>query len=163
MATPIVAATAAMVRRLNPDLRVPEVLRLLKQTARRPAGTGWEPNLGWGILDAGAAVNAARLADRRAPATRVRVAKPRSSTLTLRVVGLDRAPDGVAASGIARYEIMRSIDGRKAKRVARTRKRTVRLKVRRGPRYALWAVATDRAGNREATPKRPDARIRLKR
>ena len=162
MASPIVAATAAMVRRLNPDLEAAEVISLLKTTARRPAGTGWEPNLGWGILDAGAAVNAARLIDRRAPATKVRVSQPRSSTLKLRVVGVDSAPDGVLASGIARFDVMRSIDGRRAKRIARTAKRTVRLKVRRGPRYRFWAVATDRAGNREAEPSRPDARIRLK-
>lgn len=162
MASPIVAATAAMVRRLNPDLKAAEVIRLLKATARRPAGAGWEPNLGWGILDAGAAVNAARLTDRRAPATKVRVSKPRTSTLTLRVVGVDDAPDGVLASGIARFDVMRSIDGRKAKRIARSTRRKVSLKVRRGPRYAFWAVATDRAGNREAEPNRPDARIRLK-
>jgi len=162
MASPIVAATAAMVRRLNPDLKAAEVIRLLKTTARRPAGTGWESDLGWGILDAGAAVNAARLIDRRAPATKVRVFPPRSSTLTLRVVGVDDAPDGVLASGIAHFDVMRSIDGRRAKRIARTARRTVRLKVRRGPRYRFWAVATDRAGNREAVPDRPDARIRLK-
>jgi len=162
MASPIVAATAAMVRRLNPDLSADEVIRLLKETARRPAGTRWEPNLGWGILDAGSAVSAARLIDRRAPATRVRVSEPRSALLTLRVSGADRSPDGVRASGIARIEVMRSIDGRKAQRVARTARRTIRLKVRRGPRYAFWAVATDRAGNREPAPVRPDARIRLK-
>ncbi len=161
-ASPVVAATAAMVRRLNPDLPAAEIIRLLKQTARRPSGSVWEPNLGWGILDAGAAVNAARLVDRRAPATKVRISRPRSSTLTLRVVGVDRAPDGVRASGIARFDVMRSIDGRRARRVARTRKRTLRLQVRRGPRYAFWAVATDRAGNREARPRRPDVRIRLK-
>jgi len=162
MASPIVAATAAMVRRLNPDLKAAEVIRLLKQVARRPAGAGWAPDLGWGILDAGAAVNSARLIDRRAPATKVRVFRPRTSTLTLRLVGVDGAPDGVLASGIASFDVMRSIDGRKAKRIARTARRKVRLKVRRGPRYAFWAVATDRAGNREPEPKRPDARIRLK-
>ena len=162
MASPIVAATAAMVRRLNPDLKAAEVIRLLKQVARRPAGAGWAPDLGWGILDAGAAVNSARLIDRRAPATKVRVFRPRTSTLTLRLVGVDSAPDGVLSSGIASIDVMRSIDGRKAKRIARTARRKVRLKVRRGPRYAFWAVATDRAGNREPEPKRPDARIRLK-
>ncbi len=162
MASPIVAATAAMVRRLNPDLKAAEVIRLLKATARRPAGSGWKPDLGWGILDAGAAVNAARLIDRRAPATRVRVSEPRSSTLTLRIVGVDKAPDGVLASGIASFDVMRAIDGRRAKRIARTTRRTVSLKVRRGPRYTFWAVATDRAGNHEREPHRPDARIRLK-
>ena len=164
MASPIVAATAAMVRRLNPDLDAATVIRLLKQTARRPPGTGWEPNLGWGILDAGAAVGGARLIDRRAPSTRIEVARPRSTTLTLRVVGVDRAPDGVVPSGIARYDVMRSIGDAKATRIARSTARSMRfrLKVRRGPRYSFWAVATDKAGNREAAPRLPDAQIRLK-
>ena len=46
--------------------RAAEIVRLLKQTARRPAGTGWTPDLGWGILDAGAALALAR--DDRPPA-----------------------------------------------------------------------------------------------
>lgn len=162
MAAPIVAATAGMVRRLNPDLSSTEVIALLKQTARRPAGAAWEPNLGWGNLDAGAAVRAARLIDRRPPATKVKVAKPRSSTIVLRLVGVDAAPAGVIASGIRSFDVLRSIDGRKATRIARTTHRKLRLKVRRGPRYAFWAVATDRAGNRELEPAKPDARVRLR-
>ncbi len=162
MASPIVAATAGMVRELNPDLHAKDVIGLLKQTARRPAGAAWGPELGWGILDAGEAVGAARLLDRRAPATAVRVSTPRSSTLTLRIVGVDSAPDGVLVSGIRSFDVLRSIDGRKAKRIARTARRTLRVKVRRGPRYTFTAVATDRAGNREAAPRRPDARVRLR-
>lgn len=162
MAAPMVAATGGMVRRLNPDLHAGTIVKLIKATARRPAGAAWEPNLGWGIVDAGAALRAARLIDRRPPATRVRVSKPRSSRLTLHIVGVDEAPDGVLASGIASFDVFRSIDGRRARRVARTTKRTLRIEVRRGPRYAFWAVATDKAGNREADPGKPDARIRLK-
>ena len=56
MAAPMVAAAAALVRHLNPDMPAAEIVRLLKQTARRPPGTGWTPDLGWGILDAGAAL-----------------------------------------------------------------------------------------------------------
>ena len=161
MASPVVAATAAMVRELNPDLSAAEVIRMLKVTARRPPGTGWGPDLGWGILDAGAAVGAARLADRRPPATRVRVLPPRSRTLTLRLVGEDAAPSGVVASGIASFDVYRAVDGRRPTRVARSKTRTVRLSARRGARYAFWAVATDRAGNRERRPATPDAQIRL--
>lgn len=163
MAAPIVAAVAAMVRHLNPDLTAAEVIRILKVTAHRPAGTAWEPNLGWGIVDAGAAVAAARLVDRVPPATRLTVAKPRSTTLTLRFRGKDGARPGIPATGIARYDVMRSLDGKSAVRIVRTRSRTVKVRVRRGHRYAFWTVATDGAGNREARPKTPDARIRLAR
>ena len=66
MAAPQVAATAALMRRMNPDLKAGDIIRLLKRTARRPAGRGWSPELGWGILDADAAVLAARSLDRSA-------------------------------------------------------------------------------------------------
>ncbi len=162
MAAPIVAASAAMVRDLNPDLTTAEVIRTLKATARRPAGTAWEPNLGWGILDAGAAVATARLVDRRPPATRIQAVKARSTT-TLRFRGTDTAPPGVVKSGVARFDLMRSIDGRKATRILRTSRRTARVKLRPGRRYAFWTVAGDRAANREATPRTPDVRLRLPR
>lgn len=60
MAAPQVAGVAAMIRQLAPRLSAAQVIRLLEATARRPPGRGWSPNLGWGILDAGAAVSAAR-------------------------------------------------------------------------------------------------------
>jgi serine protease len=162
MASPVVAGVAAMVKHLNPDLTAAEVIRLLKQTARRPAGTAWSPELGWGILDAADAVGAARLIDRRSPATRLRVLTPRSQTITLRLAGADRAPSGVRASGLARIEVFRAVDGKPARLVATTTKRVLRLRVRRGPRYAFTAVGVDKAGNREKRPAAPDARLRLK-
>src|SRR5205823_5093284 len=53
MSAPQVAAVAAVIRRLNPDLSGAEVVRLLKQTARQPGSGGhfWTATLGWGILD----------------------------------------------------------------------------------------------------------------
>ena len=47
----------------------PTSLQILKQTARRTA-PGWTPDLGWGILDGGAALAAARDKDKRAPKSR---------------------------------------------------------------------------------------------
>ena len=76
MAAPMVAAAAALVRHLNPDMPAAEIVRLLKQTARRPAGTGWTPELGWGILDAGAALARRRPAARRG--VRVRAGRRRA-------------------------------------------------------------------------------------
>ena len=62
------AALAALISDLNPFLTLRDKLTLIKQTARRQGG--WSPELGWGIIDAGAAVDAARRIDRRAPARR---------------------------------------------------------------------------------------------
>jgi subtilisin family serine protease len=164
MAAPIVTATAALVRELNPDLKALEVVRLLKETASRPAGSGWNPDLGWGILDAGAAITAARTIDRRAPVSRLRrPAAPRGGRVTLKWTAQDDAPARLQASGLDTIEVWRAANGRKARRVARTRKSSVRLKVARGSRYDFFTIAVDRAGNREREPARADVRVRVAR
>ena len=56
MAAPIVAGVAAMASQVNPDARAADIIHALKQTATRPAGSGWNADLGWGILNAGAAI-----------------------------------------------------------------------------------------------------------
>jgi subtilisin family serine protease len=123
MATPMVAAVGAMVRALNPDLTAADAIRLLKQSARRPPGTGWEPALGWGILDAGAALEGARTLDRRAPVSRLGgPRRPRTARPLLRVITRrDDAPPRVVPSGVARVELWRSVDGRRARRIATAR------------------------------------------
>jgi subtilisin family serine protease len=164
MATAIVSAVAALVRELNPDLPSAEVVRLLKQTSRRPAGTGWEPELGWGIVDARAAVAAARLMDRRPPTSRVTAPRrTRRTRVTLRISGRDGAAPGVVAAGVDRFEIWRSASGRRARRIATTRRRTFRVRTRRGARYGFFTVAIDRGGNREVLPSRPDVTVRVAR
>jgi serine protease len=161
MATPMVAATGALIRHLNPDLGVAEIVRLIQETARRPAGSGWNADLGWGILDAGAALVRAAATDRRAPASRVaklaaRTGKPK---ITVRWKGADTSPAGVRASGIARYELWRSTDGGRFRRLYSTTRTSRRVTLRRGARYAFYTVATDHAGNRERAPKHADARV----
>jgi subtilisin family serine protease len=160
MATPMVAATGALMRHLNPDLPALEIVRLIKQTARRPAGV-WTGKLGWGILDAGAALVAAAADDRRAPVSRVASlpARTRRRTVTVRWSGTDAAPPGIRASGISRYELWRSTDGGRSKRLFTTRGTARRIALRRGGRYAFYTVAIDHAGNRESPPARADARI----
>jgi subtilisin family serine protease len=160
MATPMVAATGALVRHLNPDLTAAEIVRLIKETARRPAG-GWTGDLGWGILDAGAALTKAKAIDRRAPASRVKRLPRRTTkaTITVRWSGGDKAPAGVRASGIARYELWRSTDGARFKRLLSTRSTSRHVTLRRGGRYRFYSVAIDHAGNREPAPKQADTRI----
>jgi serine protease len=160
-AAPMVSAVAALVRQLNPDLGAADVIRLLKETARRPAGTGWTGDLGWGILDAGAALLRARTIDRRAPASRLRApSRVRSRRFVVRFWGHDLAPKGVKRSGIVRYEVWRSANGARPRRIATTRRNSVIMRALPGSRYAFYTIAVDRAGNREAVPKRPDARVR---
>ena len=164
MATPMVAATGALIRHLNPDLTAAEIVRLIKVTARRPAGA-WTGDLGWGILDAGAALTRAASSDRRAPATRVKPlpAFTRKPTITVRWSAADKAPSGVRASGIARVELWRATGGGGFKRLFSTTGTSRRVTLRRGVRYRFYTVAVDHAGNRESAPKQADARVQRRR
>ncbi|MCW3015675.1 MAG: hypothetical protein JWO02_2767 [Solirubrobacterales bacterium] len=58
MATPQVAGIAALVRSANTKLSAKQVIRILKSSARRSGG--WSSDLGWGIVDAAAAVKLAK-------------------------------------------------------------------------------------------------------
>jgi subtilisin family serine protease len=163
MAAPQVTAAAALVRHLNPDLTASDVIQIIKRTARQPAGPGWNADLGWGILDAGAAVIAARDTDRRAPQSRLTSTHRLShGRLLLRFTGSDPAPAGVSASGIAKYEVWRSSNGGRARRFATTKKRSLRVRALHGTSYAFYSIAVDKAGNRESAPRRADARFKLK-
>ena len=86
----------ALVRAANPKLRRTSVVRLMKETASRSGG--WTTELGWGILNAEAAVRRAlELAqDTLPPAPRAAVcaAGARGRVFTLRWRGRDLAPPG---------------------------------------------------------------------
>jgi serine protease len=161
MATPQVAALAALVGALNPHLGAGEKLRLIKASARRSGG--WSPELGWGILDAGAAVEAARRIDRLAPASRVRVARRRGRRVRLAVAAADPgAATGLLPSGVKRVALF----GRRGRGPVRRLRRleasgAVVVALRRGV-WRLHTRATDAAGNVEAAPARPDARVRVR-
>jgi len=163
MAAPQVAAIAALMRRLNPDASAREVVRFLKQTARRPAG-GWTPELGWGILDAGAALEAVSGLDRRAPVSRARaVRSTRARRFRVRWSASDPAPPGVRAAGVRVVELWRSLNGRAYRRIgryARARSRLVRGTP--GRRYRFQTVAIDAAGNREARGRAADVTVRVR-
>jgi len=163
MATPMVTAVAALIRHVNPRLRAADVIRIIEQTATRPAGSGWNQDLGWGILNAAAALQAAQGIDRTPPTSRLtapsRVRAGR--TFTLRWTGHDPAPAGLKASGIARFEVWRSVNGQAARRIASTARHSLRLKARAGSRYAFFTIAVDKAGNRQRRPKHPQARTRV--
>ena len=90
---------------LNPDLSAGDVIRILKRTARRPAGSGWNPELGWGILDGGAALNAARSLDRTRPCRGL--SPPQrvgDRTIALHWSGSDPAPPASSHPASPAYE-----------------------------------------------------------
>jgi serine protease len=161
MAAPQVAAIAALMRKLNPDATASDVVRVLKQSARRPAGT-WTDQLGWGVLDAGAAVDAVARLDRRAPTSRARaVRRTRAHRFRVRFSGSDPAPAGVVASRVAAFELWRSTNGGRFRRISRTARKSVLVRGVPGKRYGFFTIAVDRAGNREARPARADVTVRV--
>jgi serine protease len=162
MATPQVSAVAALIGALNPQLTAAEKIRIVKETARRAAG--WTPDLGWGILDAGRAVDAARRVDRLAPSSRVRVAKRRGRRVKLRFRTSDPGAErGLMPSGVTRLELFGRRAGKRVKRLRRYKsRRGVVIRLRPG-RWRLYTKAADAAGNVEVSPRRPDARVRVTR
>ena len=165
MAAPIVAGVAAMARELNPDASAADIIRTLKETAARPAGSGWNADLGWGIVNAAAAMGAVQAIDRRPPEStltgRKRVRKARS--VTLKWTGADNAPTGLTPSGVDIYEVFRSANRGAYRRIKRTRKLSMKMKVKPGSLYRFYTVAIDKAGNREAVPPRTDLSLRVDR
>jgi serine protease len=153
MAAPQVTAAAALMRGMNPYATVADIITTLKRTATRPAGTGWTSDLGWGILNAGAALEASRRIDRLSPVSHVlapRVARRRS--FVLRWVGHDQRRPELIASGISVYEVYVRAGHRRPRRLARTFRHTLVIRGRPRGRYVFFTVAVDRAGNRESHP-----------
>ncbi|MEY2516432.1 MAG: serine protease [bacterium] len=165
MAAPIVAGVAALARTLNPDAHAPDIVRALKETATRPAGSGWSPDLGWGILNAGAALAAVAAIDRRPPASKLRgpsrVNRPHSVKLVWS--GQDRALPRIRSSGIAYYDVYRSTNRGAYKRIKRTKLKQMKVGAVAGASYRFYTIAVDAAGNREAVPSRPDLTMRVDR
>jgi hypothetical protein len=160
MAAPQVAATAAMMRALNPYATLADVLRILKQTAQRPRGTGWSAELGWGVLDAGAALAATRVLDRLPPVARLFApAISHHRSFVLRWSGHDQQHPGLVASGIRRFEVYVRAGSRRWRRIADTSGHTLRFRGRPGVKYTFSVVAIDRAGNRERQSGRASTRV----
>ena len=164
MAAPQVAALAAMIGNLNPFLSAREKIRLIKENARRSGG--WNPDTGWGILDAGRAVEAARRIDRSPPASKARAKKrvrvsrrSRKAALRVRWRGADQpGRPGLVPSGVARYDVYMKRERGRYRRVRRgTRRTTTVLRLRPGV-YRLYTRARDRSGNLEGAPRRADVR-----
>jgi hypothetical protein len=159
---------AALVADLNPWLTVHDRLKLIKRSARRSGG--WNPDLGWGIIDADAAVLLARRIDRNPPSSRAHVRGRlrvrrghRRAAVQVRWFGSDSAGrPHLIASGVRSFDLyMRRGHGRYHCVRRRSRRHSARLRLRPGV-YRFFTRARDAAGNREAAPRHADARLVVK-
>jgi subtilisin family serine protease len=160
MAAPQVAAAAAMMRVLNPYASVADIVRTLKQTARRPGGSGWTSDLGWGILDASAALEAARRLDRLGPVSQLSAPSvTRRRAFVVRWSGHDQGRPSLIPSGIDHFDVYVSTNDGRSRLVRSTHGHALRFSGVPGFRYVFFTVAVDRAGNREARPVRVTTRV----
>jgi subtilisin family serine protease len=160
MSAPQVAAVGAMMRVLNPYARLSDVLLTLKRTATRPRHSGWTPNLGWGILNAPAALQAIRRVDRLAPRSRLhapRFSPGRSFLLTW--TAHDQRRPQLIASGVASFQLYVSVDGGRRTPLARTARHRFRFTGSPGHRYTFFLFAIDHAGNRQLHAARATTQI----
>ncbi len=169
MAAPQVAGLAALISHLNPFLTLRDKLTLIKQSARRQGG--WSPELGWGIIDAGAAAEAARRIDRHAPASKARARKrlrlrqgARRARIRVRWSGSDPggAPNLLPA-GVRDFDLYAKRGRGRYRRVRRaSKRRSAVLRLRPGV-YRFYTRAADAAGNREQKPRKADVRVVVRR
>ena len=132
--TPEVAGAAALVWAANPALTAQQVAGLLKSTAS--GGGTWSPRLGFGVIDAAAAVAAAR---GQPIAPRVKA----GSWLSFRRVGSRR----LESSGRRPLRALRlAVHLRTSAPVVTPDYRTVTLQVRRRGRWQRLARTTTRRG-----------------
>ncbi len=110
-ATPVVAAVAALVRRVRPGLSAAQVADAV---VRPDPTSAWTLPRGYGVVDALAAVRAALAYDTRPPAFRaLRVRRPAPGRLRVEVAAVDRAGPGErAARGGLLYRVEARVDER---------------------------------------------------
>jgi subtilisin family serine protease len=150
MAAPQVAAVGAMMRVLNPYASLHDILTTIKRTARRPPHARWSPNLGWGILDADAAIRAIRRVDRLAPIAGLHAPRlSRRPSFLLSWSGHDQRRPGLIASGIASFRLYVSVDGGPRRLIASTARHRLNFHGLPGHRYTFFLFAVDHAGNRQ--------------
>jgi serine protease len=174
MATPQVAAVAALMRAVRPSLANTRVVHLIKATASQ-CGT-YGGGIGWGIVRADEAVAAALNKDIDPPSSRVRRAKRakrraaggrrRGRVIKLRLKRFDsrasRCVNDLPISGVKKVVLFASANGGRYHRIGKTKKAVFAFHAKRHRRYRFYSVAVDNAGNRETPPPIADAKARVR-
>jgi serine protease len=171
MATPQVSGVAALMRAVKPSISAARVVHLIKQTASQCGAYG--NGIGWGVIRADEAVEAALDQDLDPPSSRVKSAKrarraglaaaaaARQRILNLRLKRTDPPGTNCAAkpksSGVRKVIVFASANGGRYHRIGKTKKKRLRFQAKRRRHYRFYSIAVDKAGNREAPPATPDA------
>ncbi len=163
MATPQVAGVAALIRAVKPNLPNTKVVQLIKTTASH-CGT-YGDGIGWGVIRADQAVAAALDRDLDPPSSRIKRAKRANGVVALKIKRHDTSGSTscvkLPTAGVKKVLVFASANGGEYHRIGKTRKAKLRFRGKRGRRYRFFSIAVDNAGNREAPPVGPDAKLKL--
>ncbi|MFQ5426278.1 MAG: S8 family serine peptidase [Gaiellales bacterium] len=159
-AAPLVSAVAALALQANPNLTSEQVAEVVKRSAHQTAGTGWNQQTGFGVVDAAAAVALGRGFDTAEPGVSLAV-RPMPQGLRVSLEATDVGRAGEEPSGGLAFRLERSRDGASFEELTPLRdaglRRTYRAS-RAGPPYWFRAWVCD--ANRNCAvetigPKRP--------
>ncbi len=167
MATPQVAGLIALIRSVRPSMSAGKVVKLIKQTAGN-RGT-FSSQVGWGLIDAYAAVAGALGKDITNPSSKVRarldkpsgVSKSGAGSATLKIKRLDVERAGMPTSGLKTVSIYVSRNKAPYRLLRATLQGTLRFRPAAPGSYRFYSVAVDQSGNVEAVPARADAKVKL--
>ncbi len=165
MATPQVAGLAALIRSVKPDMPNTQVVHVIKATASHCGSYG--DGIGWGLIRADQALAAATGADIDPPTSRIlRARRARHRAVVLKIERNDPQPSGGCvnppAAGVKKVAVFASANGGRYHAIGKTSKGKLRFRAKRRRRYRFYSVAVDYAGNREAPPVTPDAKLKRK-
>jgi serine protease len=162
MATPQVAGVAALIRAVKPNIANTRVVHLIKATASHCGSYG--DGIGWGVIRADQAVAAALDRDVEAPSSKVKRAKRDSGVIDLKIKRDDTSGSTscvkLPTAGVKKVLVFASANGRPYHRIGKTSRTKFHFRGKPGRRYRFFSIAVDNAGNREAAPARPDAKLK---
>jgi serine protease len=162
MATPQVAGVAALIRAVKPNMANTKVVHLIKATAGHCGS--YRDGIGWGVIRADQAVAAALDRDVAAPSSRIKKAKRTHGVVALRIKRFDTSGGTscvkLPTAGVKKVLVFASASGGAYHRIGKTSKAKLRFAAKRGRRYRFYSIAIDDAGNREAPPAAPDAKVK---
>jgi serine protease len=165
MATPQVSGVAALIRAVKPNMANTKIVHLIKATASH-CGT-YADGIGWGVIRADQAVAAALDHDVGAPSSRVKRARRGNGVINLKIKRDDTSGSTgcvkLPTAGVKKVLVFASANGGAYHRIGKTTNGKLRFDGKSNRRYRFFSIAIDNAGNREAPPLSPDAKLKKRR
>jgi serine protease len=162
MATPQVAGVAGLIRAVKPNLANTKVVHVIKATASHCGSYGG--GIGWGVIRADLAVEAALDRDVGAPSSRVRKVHRSHGVAVMKIKRHDSSGSTgcvkLPTAGVKKVIVFASANGGSYHPIGKTTGAKLDFHGKRRRHYRFFSIAVDKAGNREAQPARADAKLK---